>query len=304
MTPSSDLPATVEALVRVALAEDLDAAGDVTANAIVPEDQQASGAFVARRAGVVAGLGWVAAVFAAVDERVQVELVAQDGRSVQPGALVARVHGPTRSLLAGERTALNLLTHLSGVATLTARFVAEVAGTRAVIRDTRKTLPGLRILQKAAVLAGGGTNHRMGLSDGLLVKDNHATAGGVAAATRAAIAHAGGLPVQVEVDDLGELQEALSAGASSVLLDNFPLDDMRTAVQRCREAGDVFVEASGGVNLDTVGDIARTGVDAIAVGALTHSVPALDIGLDFDPASGAPAAAGGGAARGTSAAGS
>ena len=303
--PASGLPASVEALVRVALAEDLGAAGDVTASAIVPEDEQASGALVARRAGVVAGLSWVVAVFAAVDQRVQLELIAEDGRSVQPGTVLARVHGPTRSVLAGERTALNLLTHLSGVATLTARYVAEVAGTGAVIRDTRKTLPGLRVLQKAAVLAGGGTNHRMGLSDGLLVKDNHVTAGGVAAATRAALEHAGGLPVQVEVDDLDQLEEALSAGASSVLLDNFGLEPMRAAVERCRAAGGVFVEASGGVNLDTVGDIARTGVDAIAVGALTHSAPVLDIGLDFDPVpTGAPAAAGGGAARGSSAAGS
>ena len=282
MNYSTDLPTAVAALVRVALAEDLAAAGDVTAQATVAQDQRARGAFVARRPGVVAGLGWVVGVFAAVDERVEVELVAGDGQAVQVGSVLARVEGPTRALLAGERTALNLLTHLCGVATLTARYVAEVAGTGAVIRDTRKTLPGMRVLQKAAVLAGGGSNHRMGLSDGLLIKDNHVAGAGVAAATRAALEQAGDLPVQVEVDDLDQLDEALSAGASSVLLDNFALEDMRTAVERCRTAGEVFVEASGGVTLETVGAIARTGVDAIAVGALTHSAPALDVGLDFD----------------------
>jgi nicotinate-nucleotide pyrophosphorylase (carboxylating) len=187
------------------------------------------------------------------------------------------------ALLAAERTALNFLCHLSGVATLAARYAAEVGGTGCVVRDTRKTLPGMRMLQKAAVAAGGGTNHRMGLYDGLLVKDNHvAAAGGVAAATRAALDHAGGLTVQVEVDDLAQLDEALGAGVRTILLDNFDVESLRTAVARCRNLDEpVFLEASGGITLDSVRDIAATGVDAIAVGALTHSAPGLDIGLDY-----------------------
>lgn len=280
MPPAPD----VAAVVAAALAEDLGSAGDVTAAATVPPDATFRGAFVAREEGVVAGTQTIAAVYAAVDDDVRVVVVAGDGDRVGAGTVIAEVVGPARAVLAGERTALNLLSHLSGVATATSAYVGAVAGTGAVIRDTRKTLPGLRALQKDAVASGGGVNHRSSLSDGLLVKDNHvAAAGGVAAATRAALEAARGLPVQIEVDSPAELDEALAAGARSVLVDNFDLTDMHEAVERCRADGGVFVEASGGVTLETVTSIARTGVDAIAVGALTHSVRALDIGLDVRP---------------------
>ena len=270
-------------LARAALAEDLGVRGDVTSLATVPAEARGTGVLATRQEGVVAGLDAAAAVFDAVQPAVALHARVADGARVGVGAVVAEVEGTTRGILAAERTALNLLGHLSGVATLTARFVAAISGSQAVIRDTRKTLPGLRALEKRAVVAGGGTNHRFGLDDGVLVKDNHvAAAGGVAAATRAALAGAGGLDVQVEVDDLDQLAVALDAGARSVLLDNFVLPDLREAVRRCRAHPEpVFVEASGGVRLDTVADIARTGVDAVAVGVLTHSAPALDVGLDL-----------------------
>lgn len=279
----SDVDAITERLIALAVSEDL-AAGDATAAATVPDDLIGAARFVARRPGVAAGLSVVDAVAAAVDPRLEVEPTVSDGDRLAPGAVLAHIRGPARGILAAERTALNLLTHLCGVATQTARYVAAVADTGCAIRDTRKTLPGMRALQKAAVAAGGGTNHRFNLGDGLLVKDNHvAAAGGVAAATRQALAHADGLPVQVEVDDLEQLGAALDAGARAVLLDNFDLEQSRQAVQRCRDYSDaVFVEASGNVNLDTVAAIAETGVDAVAIGALTHSVRALDIGLDWE----------------------
>lgn len=281
MTGSSDITAQ---LVALALAEDLPD-GDVTAGATVPAEATASASFVTRSAGVVAGLDVVRAVVAAVDEDVTFEPLVADGEVVTAGTELARVSGRARSILAAERTALNLLTHLCGIATVTASYVAAVSGTSCVVRDTRKTLPGMRALQKAAVLAGGGVNHRFSLSDGLLVKDNHvAAAGGVAAATGAALTAAGDLPVQVEVDDLRQLDEALAAGARSVLLDNFSLADMRAAVGRCAHEEQVFVEASGNVTLDTVAAIAATGVHAVAIGALTHSVRALDVGLDWQEA--------------------
>jgi nicotinate-nucleotide pyrophosphorylase (carboxylating) len=272
----------IERLVATALAEDLDERGDVTTAATVPESTVARAAMVARADGVIAGLAAVCATFEAVDPRLAVELCAADGDRVRAGQVVLSVRGCARSVLTAERTALNLVTHASGIATLTARYVAQVAGTGVVIRDTRKTLPGLRALAKAAVAAGGGENHRLSLSDGLLVKDNHvAAAGGVTRATRAALAAAAGAEVQVEVDALDELEEALAAGARSVLLDNFSLDATREAVLRCRACPEpVFVEASGGVRSEVIAAIAATGVDAIAVGALTHSAPALDLGLD------------------------
>ena len=268
-------------LIALALAEDLPA-GDVTAGATVPFDAVATASFVARSPGVVAGLDVVRSVLEAVDPELAFEVLTADGDAVAAGTALARVTGKARSILAAERTALNLLTHLCGIATTTAAHVAAVAGTSCAVRDTRKTLPGMRALQKAAVLAGGGVNHRSSLSDGLLVKDNHvAAAGGVGAATRAALAGADGLPVQVEVDNLGQLDEALAAGARSVLLDNFSLEDMEAAVARCASEDGVFVEASGNVTLETVAAIAATGVDAVAIGALTHSVRALDVGLDW-----------------------
>jgi nicotinate-nucleotide pyrophosphorylase (carboxylating) len=272
-------------LIALALTEDL-AGGDATAAATIPADSRARAHFVARSEGVVAGLDAVSYVVASVDETVTFAALTSDGDTVTPGRAVAEVAGPARSILAAERTALNLLTHLSGVATATAAYVAAVAGTGCRVRDTRKTLPGMRALQKAAVAAGGGTNHRFSLGDGLLVKDNHvAAAGGVGAATTAALAAAGDLPVQIEVDTLAQLHEALDAGARSVLLDNFALAEMADAVGLCRAVGEpVFVEASGNITLDTVRDIAATGVDAVAVGALTHSVRTLDIGLDWEAA--------------------
>lgn len=274
----------LERLVAIALSEDLGEAGDVTSAATIPDGASAAGALVARGAGVVAGLHAARAVFAAVDATVRFTATVADGDAIDGGATIATVAGPTRALLAGERTALNLLSHLSGVATATARYVAVLAGTGCTVRDTRKTLPGLRALQKAAVVAAGGTNHRSGLDDSLLVKDNHvAAAGGVGLATKAALAHARGRLVQVEVDDLDELDEALRAGASAVLLDNFTLGQLHAGVARARrEPTPVFVEASGNVSLGTVRAVAETGVDAVAVGALTHSASALDIGLDLD----------------------
>lgn len=273
---------TLASVVAAALAEDLGGVGDVTGTATVPARARWRAAVLARAGGVLAGVEAVEATYAAVDGRVVCTAHMADGDPLAPGDEIARVEGPARALLAGERTALNLLTHLCGVATLTARYVEAVRGTRVAVRDTRKTLPGLRALEKAAVAAGGGVNHRAGLFDALLVKDNHAAAsGGVAVATRRALERAGGREVQVEVDSLDELDEALEAGAQAILLDNFSLDDLAGAVARCRDHGGVFVEASGGIDLSTVRAVAATGVDAVAVGALTHSAPALDIGLDF-----------------------
>ncbi len=283
MTMGDDVNALRE-VVALALAEDLGAAGDVTTLACVPADVPYRAVFVARDAGVVAGLEAIRAVFAAVDPEVMFEPRVEDGTRIERGAVLADVRGSVHALLTAERTALNLLTHLSGIATSTAAFVAEVAGTGCMVRDTRKTLPGLRALQKAAVVAGGGVNHRHGLWDGLLVKDNHIhAAGGVTEAVRRAHAASDGLGVQVEVDSLEQLDEALRAGARSVLLDNFSCNDLPAAVARCRQRDEpVFVEASGGVTLASAWAIASTGVDAIAVGACTHSAPALDIGLDFE----------------------
>lgn len=280
----SEVHAALDAVVAVALEEDLGEAGDVTTLATIPAEATAHAALVTREPGVMAGLEVARAVFAAVDPGTTFEASVADGAHVQAGEVVARVSGAARALLAAERTALNLLCHLSGVATATAAFVAELDGTGCAVRDTRKTLPGLRALQKAAVVAGGGRNHRAGLFDALLVKDNHvAGGGGIAEATRRALAGANGLDVQVEVDSLDQLDEALAAGARSILLDNFCMNDLHAAVARCRrEAERVFVEASGGITLSCAWAIASTGVDAIAVGALTHSARALDIGLDFD----------------------
>jgi nicotinate-nucleotide pyrophosphorylase (carboxylating) len=276
-------PAAFDAVIAAALAEDLGEAGDVTSLATVAAEARASGALVAREPGVVAGLEAARAVFAALDSGTRFAALVAEGAHVQTGDVLARVDGPVRALLAAERTALNLLCHLSGVATLTAAFVAELKGTGCAVRDTRKTLPGLRGLQKAAVVAGGGLNHRVGLFDALLVKDNHViAAGGVTEAARRALAGSGGLEVQVEVDSLEELDEALAAGARSVLLDNFGVNDLSAAVARCRrETHPVFMEASGGITLPEARVIASTGVNAIAVGALTHSARALDIGLDL-----------------------
>ena len=276
-------PDAVAALVRMALSEDLMGGIDITSNATIPVERRSVATFGARQRGVVAGLSIAAAAIEAVGGSIEFEYLVHDGDRVEPGQQVARVTGPTRSLLTGERTALNLLCHLSGVASLTRRWADELDGTGAVVRDTRKTTPGLRMLEKYAVRCGGGVNHRMGLSDMALVKDNHvAAAGGVAAAYALVRALEGTIPVQIEVDSLAGLAEAIAAGADEVMLDNFDTDEMRAGVAyRDRHAPDVRIEASGGLTLAVAKAVGRTGVDYIAVGELTHSAPVLDLGLDL-----------------------
>lgn len=269
-------------LIRRALAEDV-GDGDLTAEAVVPPEARATGTVVAKQDGVVAGLEAAAAVFGELDSGVEVKLLASDGDRVSPGDELLRLAGPARAILAGERVALNLLGRLSGVATLTARYVDAIAGTGATILDTRKTTPGLRALERAAVVAGGGTSHRFGLYDAILVKENHVrVAGGVGEAARRAIANApDGVVVEVEVEALAELEEALQARIERVLLDNMGPDDLRAAVALA--AGRAKLEASGGITLDNVRAVAETGVDFISIGALTHSAPALDVSLLFEP---------------------
>jgi len=272
----------VDDLVRTALREDLGRAGDLTTDAIVPADAFGQARFVAREPGVVSGVDVVARVFAVLDPAVALHAAVPDGAPVVAGTVVATVEGPLRAILTGERTALNLLCHLSGVATATARLVGLVAGTGATIVDTRKTTPGLRALEKAAVRDGGGSNHRFGLDDAILIKDNHlAVAGGIAPAVAAARRRAGHLvKVEVEVDTLEQLDEALAAGADIVLLDNFAPAELREAVRR--SAGRALLEASGRIDAATVRAVAESGVDLISSGALTHSAPILDIGLDIE----------------------
>jgi nicotinate-nucleotide pyrophosphorylase (carboxylating) len=285
---NSDEEQACRRLVELAMAEDLGATGDRTSRALMTGDQPGRAAFVVRTPGVVAGLPAAAMVCAAADSRLAFEPQVADGMAVGPGTTVATVFGPLRSILAAERTALNFLQRLSGVASLTRKYVDAVAGHRAKILDTRKTTPGWRLLEKYAVRMGGGTNHRIGLFDGILIKDNHLAGlgGDVQLAVEKARSAPGNdwLPVEVEVDTLEQLDEALAAKADLVLLDNMTLDQLREAVRR-RDAAAVAtkLEASGGVNLATVRDIAATGVDRISVGAITHSAPALDIGLDYLP---------------------
>ena len=269
-------------VIQRALDEDV-GAGDLTSRAVVPEGSRASGVVTAKADGVVAGIDVAAAVFAAVDPTLEVAPRAADGDRVSPGDELLALAGDARAILAGERVALNLLGRLSGVATLTARYVAAIDGTGAKILDTRKTTPGLRALEKAAVVAGGGTSHRFGLYDAILVKENHVrVAGGIAAAAQRALAGApDGVVVEIEVESLDELAEALAAGVGRVLLDNMAPDSMREAVRR--SAGRAQLEASGGITLETVRAAAETGVDFISVGALTHSAPALDVSLLFVP---------------------
>jgi nicotinate-nucleotide pyrophosphorylase (carboxylating) len=275
-------PAEVARIVRRALEEDLALGPDVTTDSTVPEGARATGDVVPRTPGVLAGVPVAAAVFELVGgPDVDVVLHAADGSEARPGLPALTVSGPARSLLTAERTALNLVSHLSGVATLTRRWVDAVAGTGAAIRDTRKTTPGLRALEKYAVRCGGGVNHRMALGDAALVKDNHvAAAGGIAAAVTAVRAHAPGVPLEVECDTLEQLREAIGAGVHLVLLDNFSLADTRAAVELVDGSG-VRLEASGGLGLDRAREVAATGVDYLAVGALTHSAPVLDLGFDL-----------------------
>ena len=275
----------IEPVVRMALAEDLGRAGDVTAMACIPADARMKAGFVARKPGVLAGIDCVRLAVLAMDPQASVDLRLEDGGAFEAGAVLAVVEAEARAFLSAERTALNLVGRLSGVATLTRAYVQAVAGTKARIADTRKTTPGLRALEKHAVACGGGINHRFGLDDAILIKDNHvAVCGGVAEAVRRARAFAPHLmKVEVEVDGLDQLEAVLGliaegAAPDVVMLDNFSLDDLRTAVARV--AGRLTLEASGGVDLTTVRGIAETGVDVISVGALTHSAPVLDIGLD------------------------
>lgn len=270
----------VAPIVRATLAEDLGRAGDVTAQACVPADAQLTADFVARRGGVVAGLSCIRLALAELDPSTTVHELTEDGQAVPAGTTLARVSGNARAILTAERTALNLIGRLCGIATLTQDFVDAVAGTHARITDTRKTTPGLRALEKYAVRCGGGVNHRFGLDDAILIKDNHVAAcGSVGEAVRRAKAFAGHLmKVEVEVDSLLQLQEALGNDPDVIMLDNFTLDDMREAVKLV--GGRVVLEASGGITLETVRGVAETGVDVISVGALTHSAKVLDIGLD------------------------
>lgn len=277
-------PGTVHSLVAAALAEDLAGGIDVTTAATVPPAERGRADLIARAPGVVAGLPVAATVFCLAAPDVECAPIGGDGDEVRAGQRVLTVSGPLGPILTAERTALNLLCHLSGVATLTRRWVDAVAGTGASIRDTRKTLPGLRALEKYAVRCGGGVNHRMSLSDAALIKDNHvAAAGSVRAAFAAVRAHAPGVPLEVECDTLDQVADALAAGADLILLDNFDVAGLAAAVRLA--GGRALLEASGGLALANARSVAETGVDYLAVGALTHSAPALDIGLDLVQAS-------------------
>ena len=269
----------IRPIVEAALLEDLGRGGDLTAS-LLPHDATLSAAFVARKPGRVSGLACARLAVHALDPGATFEAVVEDGARLEPGAVLAKVRSNARALLSAERTALNLLGRMSGVATLTEAYVEAVRGTGAVIVDTRKTTPGLRALEKYAVRCGGGVNHRYGLDDAILIKDNHVAAcGGVAEALRRARDVAGHLtPIEVEVDTLEQFDVALAHAPDVIMLDNFSLPALAEAVRRCE--GKVRLEASGGVNLQTVRAIAETGVTAISVGALTHSAPVLDIGLD------------------------
>jgi nicotinate-nucleotide pyrophosphorylase (carboxylating) len=282
MTLPAPLPAVmIEPLVRAALLEDLGRAGDLTTDAIIPPEATATAALVAREAGVVAGLDVAATAFRLVDPRLAMQVFKADGARLQPGDEIARVSGPARGLLTGERVALNYLGHLSGVASATRAIADAIAHTRAHIADTRKTTPGLRALEKHAVRLGGGMNHRFGLDDAVLIKDNHiAVAGGVRPAITRARAYVGHLvKIEVEVDTLEQLEEALQVGADAVLLDNMGPDTLRQAVALVD--GQAITEASGRITLETAPALAETGVDLLSAGWLTHSARVLDIGLDY-----------------------
>jgi nicotinate-nucleotide pyrophosphorylase (carboxylating) len=274
-------PLLVERAVAAALEEDLGQAGDITTDPIVSANQSSAAEIVARKAGVIAGLELAAASFKALDPQAEFHAFVADGAKLAAGARIARIEGKTRALLSAERVALNFLGHLSGIASLTAAYVAAIQGTRARIVCTRKTIPGLRALQKYAVRAGGGVNHRFGLYDAVLVKDNHiAAAGGLAEALERLRARTGHLvKVEVEVDTLAQLEEALRFPIDAVLLDNMDLATLARAVALI--GGRVPAEASGGVTLETVRKIAETGVDLISVGALTHSASSLDLSLEW-----------------------
>ena len=275
-------PTLYQPAVENALAEDLGRAGDITSQAVVPAAAQVRVTIRSRKPGRLAGLDIAAAVFRTVDPELRVTAAISDGADLQEGTIVATIEGRARAVLTAERTALNFLGHLSGIATETARIVAAVAGHKAQICCTRKTTPGLRTLEKYAVRAGGGSNHRFGLDDAILIKDNHiAVAGGVRPAIAAARAHAGHMvKIEVEVDRLDQLDDALLEGPDIILLDNMTPALLREAVERTQ--GRALLEASGNVTLQTAPAIAETGVDLISVGWITHSAPCLDLGLDFE----------------------
>lgn len=271
-----------DSVIARALAEDV-GSGDVTTDAIVPADLRGSADVVVRETGVICGLDQAFAVLLELDPEARMERLAVDGDLISnPPQVVARLQASVRALLTGERTALNLLQRMSGIATTTRRYADLVAGTGVQLLDTRKTAPGLRALDKHAVACGGGTNHRAGLHDAVLIKDNHvAVAGGVPAAIERVRLRHPGRPVEVEVDTMAELQQALDAGADVILLDNMAPGELRRAV--ATTSGRARLEASGGITIDTIREVAETGVDAISVGALTHSVRALDIALEVPP---------------------
>jgi nicotinate-nucleotide pyrophosphorylase (carboxylating) len=275
----------IDQAVKAALAEDLGLAGDITTDATVPRDASATAIIAARERGVVSGLPLAEAAFRAIGDKVTFEAVATDGALITKGDVLARISGCARSILTGERVALNFLGRMSGIATLTRAYVNQVVGTSARIVDTRKTTPGLRAFEKYAVRCGGGHNHRTGLFDAILIKDNHiAAAGSPMAAMQAARDHAGHMvKIEIEVDTLEQLREILPLAPDAVLLDNMSTDELREAVAIAE--GRTLLEASGGVDLDSVRAIAETGVDIISVGALTHSAPVLDLGLDFQESS-------------------
>lgn len=276
-----------DTLIALSLAEDI-GGGDVTSLYFIPEERRARAFVVAREAGVVSGVELAARVFLTVDPGLEVVVLIGDGSRVAEGALLIRIEGSARSVLTGERTALNFLQHLSGIASLTARHVDEVKGTAARILDTRKTTPGYRLLEKRAVIHGGGTNHRMGLYDRAMVKDNHLVAEGGAEAIQAAIdrlkSDRPGIEVELEADHLDQVRIFLGmSGVDHILLDNMPPADLAEAVMMRGERTTPLFEASGGITLETLRSVAETGVDFISVGALTHSAPAMDVGLDFEP---------------------
>ena len=273
---SPALQSSFEANIERALAEDV-GTGDVTGR-LIPEDQIESARVIVREPAVLCGAPWFEAIMHRVDDRILLDWAHAEGDLMEADAVVCRLHGPARALLTAERTALNFLQLLSGVATATRRYVDLTAGTRAAILDTRKTLPGLRLAEKYAVRVGGGQNQRLALYDGILIKENHIlAAGGIPAALQAAHAVSGGVPIQIEVESLDELRQALDAGATSVLLDNFSLDDMAAAVTLT--AGRALLEASGGIRHDTVRAIAQTGVDRISIGSLTKDIRAVDYSM-------------------------
>lgn len=276
-------PLVVEDAVRAALHEDLGRAGDITSAATIPENRKATAKLVARKPGVIAGLACAAEAFGQLDPNISFQARTRDGERAAARQPLAEIAGDARAILSAERVALNFMTHLSGVATLTAAYAAKIAHTKAKIIDTRKTTPGLRALEKYAVRCGSGVNHRIGLDDAVLIKDNHiAVAGGIAPVLKAARAAVGHLvKIEIEVDTLDQFAEVLKAGgADVVMLDNMDPAVMKRAVEM--NAGKLVLEASGGVSLETVAKIAESGVDVISVGALTHSAPTLDIGLDIE----------------------